>query len=74
MGPKRRTLKQNTPLASSPEPFVDINAVARHLGVARQTVENWKCAGKKLPTHRITRKVVRYRLSEIDAWVAAGAR
>ncbi len=44
--------------------------VAVHLGVARDSVYRW-VEKKRLPAHRVGRHI-RFKLSEVDAWVQAG--
>ena len=53
-----------------PDPWVDVDQVAEHLGVARDTVYRWIDA-KGLPAHRVGR-LWKFRLSEIDEWVETG--
>lgn len=53
------------------EPWVDVDEVAAHLGVTRDSVYRW-VESKNLPARRVGR-LLRFRLSEIDAWVEAGA-
>ena len=52
------------------EPWVSVEDVARHLGVARDSVYRW-IEGRALPAHMIGR-LWKFRLSEIDDWVRAG--
>ena len=53
-----------------PEPWVSVNEVARHLGVAKDSVYRW-IDTKGLPAHRVGR-LWKFRLSAIDEWVHAG--
>ena len=53
------------------EGWVDIAEVAAHLQVARDTVYRWVNT-KGLPAHRVGR-LLRFRLSEVDAWVKTGS-
>jgi len=47
--------------------WVSVEEVARHLGIARDTVYRW--IGKKgLPAHRVGR-LWKFQISEIDEWV-----
>ncbi len=55
---------------SEQEPWVSVDAVAKHLGIARDTVYRWIDA-KGLPAHRIGR-LWKFKLSDIDEWVRAG--
>ena len=47
-----------------------MEAVAGHLGVAKDTVYRW-IDGRHLPAHRIGR-LWKCKLSEVDAWVRNG--
>ena len=54
------------------EPWVGVIEVAEHLGVSKSWVN--KAVGHKvLPVKRVGR-ALRFRLSEIDAWIVAGNR
>ena len=52
------------------EPWVSVDAIASHLGVARDSVYRW-IDRRKLPAHRIGR-LWKFKVSEVDAWVRAG--
>lgn len=52
------------------EPWVSVEDVARHLGVAKDSVYRW-IEARGLPAHRIGR-LWKFKLSEIDAWVRGG--
>ncbi|MBI3183147.1 MAG: helix-turn-helix domain-containing protein [Myxococcales bacterium] len=52
------------------EPWVSVEDVASHLGVARDSVYRW-IEGRGLPAHKIGR-LWKFRLSEIDRWVEGG--
>ena len=54
----------------SAEPWVAVDAVARHLGVSHDTVYRW-IDGKGLPAQKIGR-LWKLKLSEVDAWVRSG--
>ena len=53
-----------------PEPWVSVEQVASHLGVAKDSVYRW-IEGKALPAHRVGR-LWKFKLSEVDGWVQAG--
>ena len=53
-----------------PEPWVSVDDVASHLGVAKDSVYRW-IETKNLPAHRVGR-LWKFKLSEIDKWVHAG--
>lgn len=52
------------------EAWVSVDDVARHLGVAKDSVYRW-IERRHLPAHKIGR-LWKFRLSEVDAWVEAG--
>ncbi len=52
---------------ASEERWVDVDEVATHLGVARDSVYRW-IEERGLPAHRVGR-LFRFKLSEIDEWV-----
>jgi excisionase family DNA binding protein len=52
------------------EPWVSVDEVVRHLGVAKDTIYRW-IEAKGLPAHRLGR-LWKFKLSEIDDWVRAG--
>ena len=51
------------------EPWVSVDVVAAHIGVARDSVYRW-IDSKGLPAHRIG-KLWKFKLSEVDDWVRA---
>lgn len=53
-----------------PEPWVSVEDVASHLGVAKDSVYRW-IEHKNLPAHRVGR-LWKFRLSEVDKWIEAG--
>lgn len=54
------------------EPWVSVEVVARHLGVAKDSVYRW-IELRHMPAHKIGR-LWKFKLSEVDEWVrAAGA-
>lgn len=55
---------------TSAEPWVSVDAVAAHIGVAKDSVYRWIDA-KGLPAHRVG-KLWKFKLSEVDDWVRAG--
>ena len=54
----------------STEPWVSVEHVANHLGVAKDSVYRW-IDHKGLPAHKIGR-LWKFKLSEVDDWVRAG--
>lgn len=53
-----------------PEPWVSVDDVAHHLGVAKDSVYRW-IERKGLPAHRVGR-LWKFKLSEVDKWVKKG--
>lgn len=53
-----------------PEPWVSVEEVASHLGVAKDTVYRW-IERKKLPAHRVGR-LWKFKLEDVDAWIRSG--
>lgn len=53
------------------EPWVSVEDVAKHLGVAKDSVYRW-IERKGLPAHRMGR-LWKFKLSEVDQWVLQGA-
>lgn len=49
------------------EPWVSVEEVAKHLGVAKDSVYRW-IESRSLPAHRIGR-LWKFKLSEVDEWV-----
>jgi len=55
------------------EPWVSVDAVAKHLGVAKDSVYRW-IERRALPAHKIGR-LWKFKLAEVDDWVrTSGAR
>lgn len=54
----------------STEPWVNVEQVAQHLNVAKDTIYRWR-EHRGLPAHRIGR-LWKFKLSEVDDWVRAG--
>jgi len=51
------------------EPWASVEDVAKHLGVAKDSVYRW-IDTRSLPAHKIGR-LWKFKLSEVDAWVRA---
>jgi excisionase family DNA binding protein len=52
------------------EPWTSVDDVARHLGVAKDSIYRW-IERRRLPAHRIGR-LWKFKISEVDEWVRAG--
>ena len=55
-----------------PEPWVSVDEVASHLGVAKDSIYRW-IESKALPAHRVGR-LWKFKVTEIDKWFRAGER
>lgn len=55
---------------SEQEPWASVEDVAKHLGIARDTVYRW-IESKALPAHKVGR-LWKFKLSQVDAWVEDG--
>ena len=53
-----------------PEPWVKVEEVASHLGVAKDTIYRW-VQSRSLPAHRVGR-LWKFKVSDVDAWVRDG--
>ena len=52
------------------EPWVSVEDIAAHLGVAKDSIYRW-IEHKDLPAHKMGR-LWKFKLSEVDEWVRAG--
>ncbi len=52
------------------EPWVNVEQVAKHLGVKRHSIYRW-IEDKGFPSHRAGR-LLRFKLSEVDQWMRQG--
>lgn len=53
----------------SPSELLSVEEAARYLGVAPQTLHNWRCTGRyRLPCIRVGR-LAKYRRADLDAWI-----
>lgn len=50
--------------------WISVDEVARHLGIARDTVYRW-IDSRGMPAHRVGR-FWKFQLSEVDDWVKSG--
>ena len=50
------------------EKLIGIQAAAEYLGVPKSTLYVWTCR-KKIPCIRISSRMLRFRLSELEAWL-----
>lgn len=64
--------RENTP--DSPEPLWNETQTARFLGVEARTLQSWRLKGCGPRFVRISNRCIRYRPSDIRAWVATRLR
>jgi excisionase family DNA binding protein len=57
-------------LDSMAEPWVSVEDVAKHIGIAKDSVYRW-IERKGLPAHRMGR-LWKFKISEVDEWVRQG--
>lgn len=57
-----------------PSPLIDDGRAAEILGIARQTLRNWRLAGLGPRWLRIGPRSVRYRMADVEAFAEAGER
>jgi excisionase family DNA binding protein len=58
---------------TNPEPLVDLTAVADFLGISGASIRKWRERGAMpFPVYAVGR-ALRFRLSEVDRWVASTA-
>jgi len=70
-------MQENTPApnepAQSPDDMLPDTDAARYLGVAVQSVRNWRWKGIGPKYHRVGQRMVRYRRRDLDAFIERGA-
>lgn len=52
------------------EKFLKTEEAAEYLGFSKRTLENWRLRGGGPKFHRSPQNHVRYRQSDLDAWIA----
>jgi len=57
-------------MSKEPEKWSNMEEIADHLGVSKDTVRNW--IKKNAIPHKRIGKQFRFRVSEVDAWVDSG--
>jgi excisionase family DNA binding protein len=56
------------------EPVLTTREAARHLRVSPRTLEHWRLRGGGPPFRKVGCRAVRYRLSDLDAFLDADVR
>ena len=57
-------------MSNEPEKWPSLEEIAKHLGVSKDTIRNW--INKDVISHRRIGKQYKFKISEVDAWVASG--
>lgn len=57
--------------APSPDRLLTQSQTAEYLALSERTLEGWRLRGEGPPFVRLSRNAVRYRLRDLDAWIAA---
>ena len=57
---------------SAPAPLIDDTRAAELLGVAPKTLQNWRQAGTGPRWLKIGKRMVRYRLADLESFAEAG--
>jgi excisionase family DNA binding protein len=52
------------------KPWVSLDEVAKHLGIAKDTVYGW-IESESLPAHRVGR-LCKFETTQVDTWIEAG--
>ena len=64
-------MKSTKPLIIPTEPELSVADIANHYKVGEATVLRWTRYG--MPTTKYNSRLIRYRLSEVEAWLKARA-
>lgn len=60
--------------ATNNDPLLTPQEAAAYLGVAEQSLANWRTTGRyQLTFVRVGTRMIRYRKSDLDAFIASGA-
>ena len=57
-------------MANVPEKWSNLEEIAEHLGVSKDTIRNW--IKKDVIPYRRVGKQYKFKISEVDAWVDSG--
>jgi excisionase family DNA binding protein len=70
--PSKDPLNSGSPEAVPVTRLLTTDEVAELTGLSRETLAQWRWLKKEIPFVRLGKKCVRYRESDIDAWLAKG--
>lgn len=61
----------NTATTTPLKPVLTNDEAAEYLGIAANTLEQWRCSGRHgIPYVKIGKKLIRYRLADLEKWLA----
>jgi len=55
------------------ETWLNTSEAARHLGIAANTLRNWRVTKSQRIPHYAFGRAIRYRLADLDAWATSRA-
>ena len=61
---------ERTPPHMAAHPLLSAEDVSAQTGLSVETLAQWRCQGRGIPYVKISRNCVRYRQSDLDAFVA----
>jgi predicted DNA-binding transcriptional regulator AlpA len=76
-GPTKATIDHSHPpvlLGADPKQLLDERGVAALLGLSPATMRNWRVKGLGPNFQRLSARAIRYRLSDVEAWLSTCAR
>jgi hypothetical protein len=62
------------PIAAAQPRLIDEHRAAAILGLSVKTLRRWRWAGSELPYIKLGRSAVRYDLTDLENYIAAGRR
>jgi predicted DNA-binding transcriptional regulator AlpA len=66
----KTAVNDNNQLPFGLKPALSTKQAAIYLGLAKASLDTMRCRGNGPPFIRISRKAVRYRIDDLDQWVA----
>jgi predicted DNA-binding transcriptional regulator AlpA len=66
----QNAVNDNNPLPFGLKPALNSKQAAIYLGLAKVTLDTMRCRGGGPPFVRISRKAIRYRVGDLDQWMA----
>lgn len=66
--------QENNQLSLAQNKFMNEKETALMLGFSQRTLQNWRHSGQGPKYLRVNRRVIRYRLSDVQSWVDSRIR